>query len=301
MGFALYRLGSEGELFDISRKTPEKFFGASGLRLSRNYNKVTADPFLFSDSDRLYAFYEVCTDFGKGEIWAHSMGKDGNWVEHGQVLAEPFHLSFPCVFRGRDGAIYMLPETASSGHAWLYVADEFPLKWRRLRVLLVKPLKDPAIIETAGGALLLGTNLNDQLECHASQGLHAEFDAIGQRITDDKAVSRNAGAFFSVAGKCYRPAQYGVNFYGEKVGIMEVDLDGPAGYREHLVIADLFPSKPKWMALGCHHVSIAHFDGACFVVVDGRRHDSYVNTLLLAWFKLMETLRVGWVRVMARV
>lgn len=284
---ALYRLESEEKILHTVDKTPERFFGASGLRLGCGYPSTTADPFLFVNSGRLYIFFEVKTDFQKGEIWAQSMGADGQWVDHGLVLAEKFHLSYPNVFTGTDGCIYMLPETAASGKVWLYKAEEFPMTWRRERVLLDKPLSDPSIIIQEGAVLLLGTTRTDELMVHHASSLGAEFTTEGVLVTRNKAVSRNGGMPFTASGKQYRPAQNCERFYGESLGILEIESVSPTHYKESLVTAELYPIRPKWMELGYHHMSVAKFGGHYFVAIDGRGWDRYLNTLLLAWFRIL--------------
>ena len=289
----LYRLQSAGDAFDLGGKTPEHFFGEAGFRLGRDYRSTTADPFLFAHGDRLYLFYEVKTDFGQGEVWAESMGADGRWQSHGQVLAESFHISYPNVFTDTDGRIYMLPETAASGKVWLYTTDEFPFNWRRAGVLLDTPLSDPSILFTEEGVLLLGTTRQDEFKVYSAPALEGPFDPDGLVITRDRAVSRSGGVPFQADGALYRPAQNCKNFYGENISIMAVDKLGRTDYREALFMSDLCPVKPKWMELGSHHMSICKFGDDVFLAVDGRRRDKYMNTLLLAWFKLLEYLHVG--------
>ena len=244
---ALYRLNSPGDIFELADKTPEHFFGETGLRSSRAYKSTTADPFLFTHCGRLYIFFEVKTDFGKGEIWAESMGADGIWASHGKVLAEEFHISYPNVFSDRNGNIYMLPETAASGKAWLYTTDEFPFNWCRLNALVDKPLSDPSILFTQGGMLLLGTNRQDELRIHAIPGFDGQVNTVGLLVTKDRAISRSGGAPFVADGKLYRPAQNCTTSYGENISLMEVEMMGANEYRERLVLADLYPRRPNWM------------------------------------------------------
>jgi len=284
---ALYRLDSPGDIFEVANRTPEHFFGEQGLRTSRGYQSTTADPFLFTHEGRLYIFFEVKTDFGHGEIWAESMGADGVWVSHGCVLAEDFHISYPNVFQGPDGRIYMLPETAASGKAWLYTTDTFPFHWRRVGVLLDEILSDPAMIFTPEGVLLLGTTRQDELKVHAAPAPEGPFNPNGQLITKDRAISRSGGAPFVAGGKLHRPAQNCTTTYGQNISIMEVEFVGSSKYRERLVLADLYPRRQEWMELGYHHMSIAKFGDHYFLAVDGRRRDKYVNTLLLACFKFL--------------
>ncbi|MEO5566101.1 MAG: hypothetical protein ABIR05_05525, partial [Luteimonas sp.] len=203
------------------------------------------------------------------------------------VLAEDFHLSYPNIFLGSDGKIYMLPETAASGRAWLYAADEFPFRWRKVRALIDQSLRDPSIIFTKDGVLLLGTTREDELRAYRAPSLDGNFSSEGTLITSDKAISRSGGAPFALGDKLHRPAQNCREFYGQNISIMEVENADSSGYSERMVKEDLFPRRPKWMQLGYHHMSVAKFGNDYFLAVDGRRKDKYINTILLAYFKLL--------------
>lgn len=289
---ALFRLTSVSDIFEVGDKVPERFFGASSFRLSRDYQSTIADPFLFNHSGRLYIFFEVKSDFGRGEIWAESMGSNGIWESHGCVLAEDFHISYPNVFSDSKGNIYMIPETAASGKVWLYTAEEFPFKWRRSLVLLDAPLKDSSIIFTQNRVLLLGTNSQDELVVHEADSIDGKFNPQGALISKDRASSRSGGGLFVADGKLYRPAQNCTISYGLNISIMEVEIRGSNEYSESLFLSDLCQSRPDWMELGYHHMSVAKFGEDYFLAIDGRRRDKYVNTLLLAYFTLLGNRRV---------
>src|SRR5512145_1109950 len=81
-----------------------------------------ADPFMLKEGDRWHMFFEVLVvrgDERKGEI-GHATSRDGiRWEYGGIVLSEPFHLSYPHVFRhGADH--YLVPETRLARSVRLY-------------------------------------------------------------------------------------------------------------------------------------------------------------------------------------
>ena len=88
---------------------------------------MVADPFMCRDEDqgRWYLFFEVVNHLtGKGEIGL-AVSRDAMvWEYQRIVLAEPFHLSYPYVFRW-EGTYYMIPEGSRGGCVTLYRADEF--------------------------------------------------------------------------------------------------------------------------------------------------------------------------------
>lgn len=70
--------------------------------------------------------------------------------------------------------------------------------------------------------------------------------------------------------------------------MLKLDELSVDNYSEHIINSDLFHNKPKWMESGSHHISTALFRNEHFVAVDGMQRDKYINTLLLAFFKIFE-------------
>ena len=56
---------------------------------------------------------------------------------------------------------------------------------------------------------------------------------------------------------------------------------------EQLITPDLYQTKPKWIEAGCHHISNTLFRDEHFVAVGDMREDNYLNTLLLAYYKVI--------------
>lgn len=70
----------------------------------------------------------------KGSIELLVYDKSFMFVRREMVLSEPWHLSYPFVFRA-DDQIWMLPEARSSGKLTLYRARAFPDVWEPAAVL----------------------------------------------------------------------------------------------------------------------------------------------------------------------
>ena len=84
-----------------------------------------------------------------GEL-AHAVSRDALcWDYRGIVLREPFHLSYPYVFRWR-GQWYMTPETLDAGCIRLYRARRFPADWEHVAELLPGAGADPSPFRWAG-------------------------------------------------------------------------------------------------------------------------------------------------------
>jgi len=93
-----------------------------------------------------YMFFEAFNCFsGKGEIGLATSDNGVRWKYKQIVLDEPFHLSYPYVFKWED-SYYMLPETSQADSVRLYKTVDFPTKWSLLETLLTgRDYVDPSI------------------------------------------------------------------------------------------------------------------------------------------------------------
>ncbi len=256
------------------------------LRSSISFPTTIADPFLFSQVDALYLFYEVETDFSHGEIHVSSMDSAGAWTFHGCVLREPFHLSFPNVFSLGDD-IYMIPEASASGGVPLYRAISFPTKWERQQLLIDTPLLDPVLLDAGNYLMLLGTTLEYQLVAYSSKSLTSQFRQVGKAITADRGVSRNGGAPLRLGTNLFRVWQDCRDLYGKSIGLSLITELSESNYSEVIWKSALLSEQEKWMQDGYHGLSAAEFGGQHYLAIDGRRKDLLVNNYLLILHKLM--------------
>lgn len=89
-----------------------------------------ADPFGIWSDDRLYIFVETfhySDPRGFIEVATYSAALELLSID--LALREPWHLSYPFVFR-MGGDYWMLPEARDSGRLTLYRAEAFPLRWK---------------------------------------------------------------------------------------------------------------------------------------------------------------------------
>lgn len=286
----VFRLGSPENLFSNGAYSLVKQFGETGLRASRNYQSVVADPFLFVHGERLYLFYEVKTDHGHGTIHAQSMSNDGHWQAHGQVLAEPFHLSYPQVF-SYEGRVFMMPESAQSGAVRLYEAENFPFSWRACGCLIEAPLRDPTLLITQeNGLFLFSTTAQYELKLHHAEKLDTRFKDTGLFITQDPVVARCAGGILRVGNKILRPAQDCSETYGKQIIFQEIEYISTTGYRERPSGLKINITEEPWMSRGSHHISCVQFFDSFYVALDGRSHDQVLNSLTLAFLRISEKI-----------
>ena len=112
--------------------------------------RFMADPFIVREGDDFYIFYEEMPsklNSTWGDIAVLHSRDLQQWERIGVVLDEPFHLSFPNVFK-YNGEWYMLPETGAIQEVRIYKAVDFPLKWSHAHTLLTDDyVLDPAIVQ----------------------------------------------------------------------------------------------------------------------------------------------------------
>jgi hypothetical protein len=283
---AVYRYDQADSLFSSPPAEQIYFVGERGLRLGKSYQSVAADPFLFTFGEKLYLFYEVKTDHGHGTVHAQSMSHDGVWTDHGTVLTEPFHLSYPQVFEV-DGQIFMIPEAAQSGTVTLYKAEDFPYCWRACAVLIHSPLRDPTLLVTHGeGFFLLATTAEYELKLYHSKAIDRPFSDTGVVVTKDRSRARCAGGIFKMGGRLIRPTQDCSKVYGERIHFQDITTISSSVYIERPLGLNLHIPGATWMSRGSHHISVNKFGNSFFVAVDGRGADSLFNSVALGILRL---------------
>lgn len=91
-----------------------------------------ADPFVIEDKGTTYIFAELYDSRrGRGVIGYCELLENDTWTEWRPVIIEPYHLSYPHVYR-ENNEIYMIPEANQSRTLYCYKAVEFPEKWEKL-------------------------------------------------------------------------------------------------------------------------------------------------------------------------
>ncbi len=229
-----------------------------------------ADPFLYSYEGRTFCFVE---DFiyktGRAHITAlEIIGTKP--IELGTALKEPFHLSFPFLFRYQE-ALYMCPEARESGQIRIYRCAEFPLKWE-LQTVIMENVRaaDTMLFERRGKWWML-TNLDESgAEDHCSElYLFSSDSPLGTNWTPhpqnpvriDAHGGRNAGLIVD-GEKVFRLAQrQGFDQYGQGLLVYEIKTISESLFVEELV-SEINPNFRRGLR-GAHHLST---DGKTTVV-----------------------------------
>ncbi len=224
-------------------------------------DRFWADPFVIEWQGRTVCFVE---DYAyatrRGRIVAVEL--DGTRAtELGVALEEPFHLSFPFLFRF-GGDLYMCPESVERRQIRVYRCVEFPTRWEFAAVLMDDVAAADSMLFERGGKWWLLTNIepagtddHDELYAFcAEHPLSGDWRAHPLNpLKIDPDGGRNGGLVIE-GDRIFRMGQrQGFDRYGEGLSVFEIERIDEAQYVERRV-AELAPGfRPE--LLGVHHLS----------------------------------------------
>lgn len=219
-----------------------------------------ADPFMVFEKNVWHMFFEVMNrDSKKGEIGLATSNNCKSWNYERIVLTEPFHLSYPYVFKWQDH-YYMIPETGEAKSVRLYRAEDFPYRWVLQDVLLDgHPFLDASVIQFEGKWWLF-TSLprNNILLLYYAESLTGPWTKHPESpvIMGDPAIARPGGRPIIYRGKLNRFTQDTNLRYGNKVRAFEITELTTEKYREREIAQNpvVGATGSGWNSLGMHTV-----------------------------------------------
>ena len=240
-----------------------------------------ADPFLVRDAAGGWRmFFEVDSwSSWKGEIGLATSADGRAWRCEGIVLAESFHLSYPGVFAGDAGEMFMVPESSQAAAVRLYRARRYPYDWEHVGDLVTGlPFADPTVVrhggrwwlftETSGGA-------DDTLRLFHAAALHGPWveHRASPIVRGDAMIARPAGRIVATGGRLVRFAQNCRPAYGTDVRALEIVRLTVDDYAERpLTAAPILGPGTGWNSGGMHHVDpVEVAAGRWLAAVDGWR------------------------------
>jgi len=237
-----------------------------------------ADPFMVYENQHWYMFFEVLNaQTGQGDIGLAS-SKDGfRWTYRQIVLDEPFHLSYPYVFKWK-GEYYMIPESYRAKSIRLYKAINFPTKWLLVKTLLEGAnYKDSSIFRFNNIWWLFTSTRNDNLKlCYANKLEGPWIEHPNNPIIDgDANIARSAGRVLVLGDQIIRYAQDDDPYYGNQVRAFHVTRLTVTNYEEEEVDESpiLIPNGSVW-DIGMHHIDPHQIGKKKWIAcVDGKSKD----------------------------
>jgi hypothetical protein len=222
--------------------------------------KFVADPFMVRENGTWYMFFEVMNlDDNKGDI-ALATSNDGfNWNYKQIVLDEPFHLSYPYVFKWKN-EYYLIPETYEASSVRLYKAVNFPTNWSLEKTLLEgSDYVDPSIFYFNDNWWLFTSSTdNNILRLHYSNNLMGNWIEHPKSpiIERNETIARPGGRVVVLEHKIIRYTQDDRYRYGNKVRAFEITKLTTRSYEEKEIKENpiLKASGVGWNKTGMHNI-----------------------------------------------
>jgi len=237
--------------------------------------EFVADPFMLIEDDTWYMFFEVMnTSTNQGDIGL-AVSSDGfNWTYKQIVLDEPFHLSYPYVFKW-DNKFYMIPETLQADSVRLYEALDFPLNWSFVKELITGEYVDSSILHYDEQWWLFTSKCrNDVLHLFYAKDLTGAWTEHPQSpiILRDANIARPGGRVVIYNGQPVRFTQDCDPDYGIQVRAFLITKLTTESYQEEEVPMNpvLRGSGSGWNAQRMHHIDPHQMDDNQWIAcVDG--------------------------------
>lgn len=249
-----------------------------------------ADPFVIENDGIIYIFAELFDYIErKGSIGYTSL-RNGKWTKWNTVLKEPFHLSYPNIFRLNDD-IYMVPESSEGCTLNLYKATEFPEKWK-LEKIIEQDVKwvDTTFFKQNGELYAITTDISNE-ERHRDYllGFDKKFNLILKKEIKElhTEYSREAGNLFEIEGKWIRVSQKCESHYGEALIFsefysIELSKKGLQNQFLHLYPDDITTiKKHKWTGVHTYN-SLKNYE----VIDVERKHFNIFGIISRLLFKI---------------
>jgi hypothetical protein len=237
-----------------------------------------ADPFVIKSGSSFFMFFEALRQSDDRGVIGLAESWDGvDWKYKQIVIAEPFHLSYPNVFKWQDD-YYLVPESSQDLSVRIYRAIDFPIQWKYEGNLLNGyHFTDPSIIRYNNTWwMFVSTRENDVLNLYYSDALMGAWMQHPQSpiVRDNRHKSRPAGRLLVFDGKLYRLAQDDYPIYGSRVFAYEIKEISRTTYREDPAFDGpiVKASQRGWNSDRMHHMDALMVNpNEWLITVDGFR------------------------------
>lgn len=218
----------------------------------------TADPFMVNEKGIWYMFFEVLNARNNQGDIGLAVSNDGfNWSYKQIVLDEPYHLSYPYVFKWKDD-YYMIPESCKAYSVKLYKATSFPTKWTFVKNLFSGNYFDSSIFYYNERWWIFTSDRNDILHLFCAEDLMGPWIEHPKSpvIFRDGNIARSGGRVLILKNKIFRFTQDCEPTYGNQVRAFEITELTLENYSEKEVTENpiLKGSGNGWNAEGMHHI-----------------------------------------------
>lgn len=250
--------------------------------------KFVADPFLIQEDGTWHLFFEVYNQNTKqGDLAVATSANARKWRYQQIILDEPFHLSYPYVFKWQD-EYYLIPESFEANSIRLYKAEEFPTKWTYVTTLVdnVERVDNSIVYFNDKWWLFAAPTSNDTLHLYFADDLLGPWQEHPQSpiVEGNTHIARPSGRVLVHEGRLYRYTMDVNPAVGtHQVMALEITDISPTTYAEKFVSeAPIITGSGKgWNMHGMHQLDpvqigpdkwLAAVDGYGKYLVFGLKH-----------------------------
>jgi hypothetical protein len=223
--------------------------------------KFVADPFLIREGKTWYLFFEVYNnETQQGDLAVATSTNTWIWDYKQVILDEPFHLSFPYVFKWEND-YYLIPESYETNSIRLYKADDFPFEWSLVTTLIDgRDYVDNSVVHFNGKWWLFASvTTNDTLYLFHSENLLGPWveHPASPIVEGNVHKARPSGRILVYESRLYRyTMDINPPFGTHQVMAYEITDITSTNYSEKLAQEDpiLKASGFGWNSRGMHHI-----------------------------------------------
>jgi hypothetical protein len=201
--------------------------------------RFVADPFLIKEEGVWYLFFEVFNDeTQQGDLAVATSNNSYIWHYQRVILDEPFHLSYPYVFKW-EGNFYMIPESSETNSVRLYKATNFPYGWEYIADLIEGRdfIDNSVAYYNEKWWLFTSQTGNNILRLYYADELSGPWFEHQQSpiVENDAHIARPGGRVLIFEDRIYRFTQDSEPSYGNKMWAFEITEISTTKYSEILV------------------------------------------------------------------
>lgn len=233
-----------------------------------------ADPFIVHENEMYYLFFEAMIK-DKGRI-ALATSADGlSWKYQKIVLEEPFHLSYPHVFKW-NSQYYLIPESFADSSIRLYQSVHFPYTWKFVKKIIEgDTFSDSTVFPHNNRWWLFTAPDNATLSLYYASNPAGAWTKhpMSPIVQRNSHIARPGGNILTIEGKLIRIAQDDYQSYGNALHAFEITKMTENEYMEKPFGKNplLKASGSGWNKDGMHQLSTLPFsEKKNIAVVDGK-------------------------------
>lgn len=242
--------------------------------LSNDDFSFVADPNVIQNGNQFYMFYEAFSKSKNRGLIALNTSTNGlDWTYTGIILEEPFHLSFPFVFKWENN-FYMIPESSRDSSISLYKAENFPLIWKYQKTIISgQNFLDNVIFQKDSVWYLFTSTSNENLWLFYADSPLGPWKSHRQNPIkqDNPDFSRMAGRIICCNDSLIRIAQDDYPNYGNNLHSFLIQNIDSLSYSEtEIDFIPTFKGRNIQSLNGVHTFNKIEKDSSIIYIIDAR-------------------------------